>query len=82
MQHISTVNIGFSDVDEAYKSVNNSIKQIRENMYSVDADALIAAEELLTRIQELKNQITQTMGLCYKDGNFIPSNASSLSKQN
>ncbi len=81
-QYISTVNIGFSDVDEAYKSVNNSIKQIRENMYSVDADALIAAEELLTRIQELKNQITQTMGLCYKDGNFIPSNASSLSKQN
>ena len=81
-QYISTVNIGFSYVDEAYKSVNNSIKQIRENMYSVDADALIAAEELLTRIQELKNQITQTMGLCYKDGNFIPSNASSLSKQN
>ena len=81
-QYISTVNIGFSDVDEAYKSVNNSIEQIRENMYSVDADALVAAEELLTRIQELKNQITQTMGLCYKDGNFIPSNASSLSKQN
>lgn len=73
-QYISIKDIGYSDVDDAYADVKNRVKQIREEMYSVDADALVAAQELLLRIQELKNQIIQTMGLCYKDGNLIPNN--------
>ena len=81
-QYISTTDIGSSDVDDAYGDVKESIKQIQDNMYSADADALTSAKELLVRIQELKNQVTQTMGICYKDGNFIPDSAATLSKQN
>lgn len=51
-QYISTTDIGSSDVDDAYGDVKESIKQIQDNMYSADADALTSAKELLVRIQE------------------------------
>lgn len=80
-QYISTVDIGYSEVDEAYSDIKQTMQRMRENMYSIDADALVSAQELLSRIQELQSQITMTMGLCYKDGNFIPDNAATLTKQ-
>lgn len=80
-QYISTVDIGYSEVDEAYSDIKQTMQRMRENMYSIDADALVSAQELLSRIQELQSQITMTMGLCYKDGIFIPDNAATLTKQ-
>lgn len=81
-QYISTQSLEFEAVDDSYSEVTNKIQQIRDDMYAVDAEALRAADELLIRINSLKRLITKTMGLCYKDGNFMPSNAADLSKQN
>ena len=80
-QYINIVDVGYADVYDAYGQVTNMLQQIRTDLYSVDADAVVSAQELLTRIQELKSQITQTMGLCYKDGNFMPDQAVTLSNQ-
>lgn len=80
-QYINIVDVGYADVYDAYGQVTNMLQQIRTDLYSVDADAVVSAQELLTRIQELKSQITQTMGLCYKDGNFMPDQAATLSNQ-
>lgn len=78
-QYISTKPLEFSIVNDGYLSVSGKIQQIREDMYAVDDEALKAADELLIRINNLKNLISQIMGLCYKDGNFIPENAADMS---
>lgn len=80
-QYISTKALEFSTVDDSYSDVSGKIQQIRDDLYAVDDEALKSADELLTRINNLKSLISQTMGLCYKDGNFIPDNAANLSKQ-
>lgn len=78
-QYISTKPLEFSIVNDGYLSVSGKIQQIRDDMYAVDDEALKAADELLIRINNLKNLISQIMGLCYKDGNFIPENAADMS---
>ncbi|MCD8299911.1 MAG: LXG domain-containing protein [Clostridiales bacterium] len=80
-QYISTVSLGLDSVDDGYTGVSNKIRQIRNDLYSADSEALTSAKELMTRITSLRNQLSNTMGLCYKDGNFLPENIGSLSSQ-
>ena len=80
-RYISTTDLRFSEVDDAYRDTGKKMQQVREELYAADADAATSAGELLTRIQQMKNQITETMGLCYQDGSFVASNAASMTKQ-
>lgn len=80
-QYITITPVDFDDVDDSYGTISSKIQSIRDDLYSMDDFSLTSAEELLARINAMKEQLTKTMGLCYKDGNFIPASAETLSKQ-
>lgn len=80
-QYITTTSLEYEEVVGSYTDVSNKIRQIREEMYAIDDEVLVAAQELLGRINDLSNLVSQTMGLCYKDGNFIPKNAKDISSK-
>lgn len=80
-KYISTTDLKYIEIDERYVDVEKSISKMRQDIYEIEEDSVKNAEQLLERINSLKNLITETMGLCYKDGNFIPESSGLLDQQ-
>ncbi len=79
--YISTVPLDCEAVDEEYSAVGGLLTRIREDLYTMDEESVTVAGEFLDRISELKTLISNTMGLCYKDGVLVAENLGSLSTQ-
>ena len=80
-KYISTTDLKYIEIDERYVDVEKSISKMRQDIYEIEEESVKNAEQLLERINSLKNLITETMGLCYKDGNFIPESSGLLDQQ-
>lgn len=80
-KYISTTNLSLHEVEDSYTDVNTKLDKITEDLYAVDDSALSSVNELMNRINELKNLVKSTMGHCYKDGNFMPGNIASMTSQ-
>lgn len=81
-KYIATTELKISDINDSYTSARDKLDSISIDLHDVDDEALFSVEELLARITALNSLITSTMDYCYKDGNFMPDNIASLSKQN
>ncbi|MCD8067982.1 MAG: LXG domain-containing protein [Lachnospiraceae bacterium] len=76
-RYISVQPLSLQTVNSAYTATRNSVKKIREDMYSVDDSALQTANELMDRINALHDYIDKLMAFCYSDDGRI--NADNLS---
>lgn len=77
-QYIKTTKLSLDTVNTGYTNTRDALKKIREDMYTVDDEALAAVSEVLGRIEELHNLIKQMMSFCYHDDGSI--NANNLPK--
>ena len=77
-KYISTKGLSLGSVNSGYTNARNTVKKVREDMYAVDDETLKSADELLTRIKELRTLIEKTMAFCYNDDGKI--NADNLNK--
>lgn len=81
-QYISTKNLQLGNVDLRYDDTKSSVLRIREGLYEVDDEALRAANDLYTRISDLKSLINNILGFCYRsDGKLNTDNIPNLNSQ-
>lgn len=64
-QYISIQNLSLHTVNEGYSETRSAITKIREDLYGVDDEALIATNELYDRIVALRILIEKLMAFCY-----------------
>lgn len=77
-KYISTKGLSLGSVNTGYTETRNAVKKIREDLYTVDDEALKSANELYERIGELRTLIERMMAFCYNDDGKI--NADNLNK--
>ncbi|WP_426350409.1 T7SS effector LXG polymorphic toxin [Alloiococcus sp. CFN-8] len=81
-KYISVKALELDSVHSSYDKTKNNLKNIREDLYAADDEALKNAEQLMERIRELKDLIRNTMGHCYNDdGRIIPDNINNVKSQ-
>lgn len=82
-QYISTQELSLNTVNEGYKETRAAVTKIREDLYLIDDEALIHANELYARIINLKSFIEKIMAFCYNDNGDIDTNSlNQLQNQN
>lgn len=80
-KYIATTDLALDCVSESCKAVNDKLDTVKTDLEGVDDATLTSVEELLERINELNNLVTETMALCYKDGNFMPGNIAQMTSK-
>ena len=69
--YITTQPLSWNTVTEGYSETRSVVKKIREDLYTVDDEAVVAANELYTRIVSLRTLIEQMRAFCYNDDGTI-----------
>ena len=80
-KYISTKGLSLGTVNTGYTETRNAVKKIREDLYTVDDEALKSANELLERIGELRTLIERMMAFCYNDGKINADNLNKIQTQ-
>lgn len=81
-QYISTKGLSLGSVHTGYTGARDAVKKIREDLYAVDDEALVSAEELLKRISELYTLIEKMTAFCYNDfGTIIAEHLNAIQTQ-
>jgi len=66
-QYISTKDLELNNIFNTYGTAEESNRNIRKDLYSVDDECLAAVNELYDRITALKNLIIKMTGFCYNE---------------
>lgn len=66
-QYIYTKDLELNNIHSSYGIIEGNNKNIRNDLYSVDDESLVAANELFDRITALKNLIIKMTGFCYNE---------------
>ncbi len=70
-QYINTENLSLGSVHTGYNETRRVIQKIRDDMYTLDDEALKSANEFLERIKTLRSLIEKMMSFCYNDDGRI-----------
>ena len=80
-KYVQVVDLSIDEITNKFSDAKKSMTKICTDLEDIDDTLLNEAEQLLTEINELKSQITQIMGHCYKDGKLNIDMATNLASQ-
>lgn len=81
-KYISTKGLSLGSVNTGYEEIRTSVKKIREDLYTVDDEAVKSVNELYERIVELRTLIERVMSFCYnEDGKINADNLNQIQNQ-
>ena len=81
-KYIATKSLEMGTVNQGYSETQTVLKKIREDLYDVDDQACKTADDLMTRIVEVRTLIERMMAYCYNgDGRIVTDNLKNLQTQ-